>query len=61
VSRIVPEPVTPDIGMLAGALPVPFPGDPAGRIIYATAVARGAPLVTGDRRMARRDPARVIW
>lgn len=47
--------------MLAGALPVPFPGDPAGRIIYATAVARGAPLVTGDRRMARHDPARVIW
>lgn len=60
-SRIVPEPVTSDIGVLAGALPAPFPGDPADRIIYATAVARGAPLVTGDRRIARHDPARVIW
>ncbi|HUG65352.1 MAG TPA: type II toxin-antitoxin system VapC family toxin [Gaiellaceae bacterium] len=53
--------VTPEVGMLAGSLPVPFPGDPADRIIYATAVSRDLPLVTGDRRIARHDPTRVVW
>jgi PIN domain nuclease of toxin-antitoxin system len=60
-SGLVPTPVTPEIGMLAGSLPVPFPGDPADRIIYATAVARDLRLVTGDRRIARHDPVRVVW
>jgi PIN domain nuclease of toxin-antitoxin system len=54
-------PVTPEIGMLAGSLPMPFPGDPADRIIYATAVSRDLPLVTGDRRIARHDPGRAVW
>ena len=58
---VVSAPVTPEIGTLAGSLPIPFPGDPADRIIYATAVARDVPLVTGDRRIARHDPARVVW
>lgn len=60
-SNLVSTPVTPEIGMLAGSLPVPFPGDPADRIIYATAVARDLRLVTGDRRIARHDPERVVW
>lgn len=38
-----------------------FPGDPADRIIYATAVERGAPLVSRDTEIAGFDPARVIW
>jgi len=58
---VVEAPVTAELGVLAGSLPVPFPGDPADRIIYATAVSRGLPLVTGDRRIARHDPRRVIW
>jgi len=60
-SGLVSAPVTPEIGMLAGSLPGPFPGDPADRIIYATAVARDLRLVTGDRRIARHDPERVVW
>jgi PIN domain nuclease of toxin-antitoxin system len=60
-SGLVSTPVTPEIGMLAGSLPVPFPGDAADRIIYATAVARDLRLVTGDRRIARHDPERVVW
>jgi PIN domain nuclease of toxin-antitoxin system len=59
--RVTSRLVTPEIGMLAGSLPGPFPGDPADRIIYATAVANDLPLVTGDRRIARHDPARVVW
>jgi len=58
---VATAPVTAELGMLAGSLPVPFPGDPADRIIYATAVSREAPLVTADRRLTRHDPARVIW
>jgi PIN domain nuclease of toxin-antitoxin system len=60
-SNIVAAPVTPDVGLLAGSLPLPFPGDPADRIIYATAVSRDVPLISGDRRIVRHDPHRVIW
>jgi PIN domain nuclease of toxin-antitoxin system len=60
-SRVAEAPVTAELGQLAGSLPVPFPGDPADRIIYATAVSRDLPLVTADRRLARHDPRRVVW
>jgi PIN domain nuclease of toxin-antitoxin system len=53
--------LTSDVASVAGMLPPPFPGDPADRIIYATALANGASLVTADRRLARHDPARVVW
>jgi PIN domain nuclease of toxin-antitoxin system len=55
------RPVTPDVALAAGSILPPFPGDPADRIIYATALATGALLVTADRRMARHDPERVVW
>lgn len=58
---IAPQPVTPDVALAAGSLLAPFPGDPADRIIYATALARDARLVTADRRLARLDPERVVW
>jgi PIN domain nuclease of toxin-antitoxin system len=38
-----------------------FHGDPADRIIYATAVAGRAKLVSKDRRMREFDPRRVVW
>jgi PIN domain nuclease of toxin-antitoxin system len=38
-----------------------FPGDPADRIVYATALERGTRLVSGDERIAGFDPARVVW
>jgi PIN domain nuclease of toxin-antitoxin system len=37
--------------LAAASLPAEFPGDPTDRLIYATAVAQGHPLVTRDRRM----------
>lgn len=58
------EAVAPDTSMAvrAGSLdPQTFPGDPADRLIYATAVERGARLVSADERLRAADPARVIW
>lgn len=55
--------VTPAIAGTAVALPSSFPGDPADRLIYATAVEYGCSLVTKDRRLrAHRSPRQVaIW
>lgn len=38
-----------------------FPGDPADRIIYATAVEHGVPLVSQDTKITDFDSARVVW
>lgn len=56
-------PVTPSIAATAVALPARFPGDPADRIIYATAVENGWQLVTKDQKLrSHRHPRRVtIW
>lgn len=59
--RVVELPLTSEIAIEAGRLPEGFPGDPVDRIVYATAAAKGARLVTGDRRITAFDPARVIW
>jgi len=58
---VSPFPVTPDIALAAGSLLSPFPGDPADRLVYATAVVTDARLVSGDRRIVRHDPNRVVW
>ena len=38
-----------------------FPRDPADRMIYATARANGATLVTMDRRIREYDPRGTLW
>ena len=43
--------LTPDLAASAAALPATFPGDPADRVIYATAVHHGWSLISKDRRM----------
>lgn len=55
--------VTPAIGDTAVSLPSSFPGDPADRLIYATAVEHGYQLVTKDRRLRKhRHPRQVtVW
>jgi PIN domain nuclease of toxin-antitoxin system len=50
-----------DIALAAALLDDTFPGDPADRLIYATARHAGAPLVTRDARIARFDPDRAVW
>lgn len=55
--------ITPAIADSAVALPDSFPGDPADRLIYATAIEQGAKLVTRDRAIAEHDKPRalVVW
>ena len=55
--------VTPAIADTAAQLPSSFPGDPADRLIFATAVEHGARLITKDRRLRdHRHPRPVtIW
>lgn len=55
--------ITPAVAAAAVALPSSFPGDPADRLIYATAVEHGWNLVTKDSRMRKhRHPRPVtIW
>lgn len=53
---------TVSIAVRAGSLdPETFPGDPADRVIYATALELGVRLVTADQKIATFDPTRVIW
>lgn len=54
---------TPAIAEAAAALPSSFPGDPADRLIYATAVENGWRLVTKDRKLrSHRHPRPVaVW
>jgi PIN domain nuclease of toxin-antitoxin system len=55
--------VTPAIADTAVSLPSSFPGDPADRLIYATAVEHGLKLVTKDRAIRDHDRQRsvAIW
>src|SRR5437660_8944766 len=53
--------LTPAIADAAAGLPASFPGDPADRLIFATAVEHGWRLVTKDRRMrGHRHPRPVV-
>ena len=49
--HVVTLPIDPAIAAAAVALPSSFPGDPADRLIYATAIVRGLRLVTKDGRL----------
>lgn len=55
--------VTPASADTAVALPSSFPGDPADRMIYATAVEHGLKLVTKDRAIRNHAHPRsvVVW
>ena len=55
--------VTPAIAATAVSLPSSFPGDPADRLVYATAVEHGCLLVTKDHRLrSHRHPRPVaVW
>ena len=59
VERVQPLPVTPDVAIDAAQLR--FASDPFDRIIYATARAEDALLVTRDERLHAFDPERTVW
>lgn len=51
-----------DVALAAALLDEPaFPGDPADRLILATARSLHAPLITRDERMRSFAPAETVW
>ncbi len=51
-----------EVALAAGLLDArSFPGDPADRLIYATARAAGATLLTRDQAIRAFDPASTLW
>ena len=58
---IVVKPITPDIAALAAHFPDDYPGDPADRLIGATARAEGMRLVTHDAAIRRSPLIRTVW
>lgn len=53
--------ITPAIADTAVHLPQAFPGDPADRLIYATAVEHGLPLLSKDRRLREHPESVAVW
>jgi PIN domain nuclease of toxin-antitoxin system len=60
-SRVMVQPITPEIAAFAVELPSSFPKDPADRLIAATAMVEGAPLVTADERIRQAKLVQTIW
>jgi PIN domain nuclease of toxin-antitoxin system len=61
VARVIVKPMTPEIAAFAGRLPAGFPKDPADRLIAATAIVEGVPLVTADERIRQAKVVQAIW
>lgn len=55
------EPVSADIARLAGSFGEEMHGDPADRIIAATALHLGCPLVTADDKLRACPAVRTLW
>jgi PIN domain nuclease of toxin-antitoxin system len=55
--------ITPAIAGTAVGLPASFPGDPADRLIYATAIEHGLGLITKDQAIREHDHPRslTVW
>lgn len=60
-NKITVRAITPQIASLSAQLPAVLEADPADRLIVATALAEGAPLVTADRKLRRSDEIETIW
>ena len=59
---VLAMPLTPPLAVAAAALGAEdFPGDPADRMIYASARDAGAPLVTKDARLREFDARGTLW
>ena len=60
-SRAAILPITTKIAVLANQLPASYSHDPADRLIGATSLAEGIPLVTKDRNIRGFNQIRTIW
>ena len=59
--RVTLVPLTPEIAVRSTRLGAAFPGDPADRILVATARELGASLVTKDRILRSAEGVRTVW
>lgn len=55
------EPVSADIAQLAGSFGEEMHGDPADRIIAATALHLGCPLATADEKLRAHPAIKTLW
>lgn len=53
--------ITPAVAVKAAELPALFPGDPADRLVAATAILESALLITKDVRMHKAAIVRTAW
>jgi PIN domain nuclease of toxin-antitoxin system len=60
-SRFVVRPISGRACARTAGLPASYPKDPADRIIGATALVEGLPLVTADREIRRSKAIQTIW
>ena len=60
-ARFVILPLTAAVTRIAVEFPSPYPLDPMDRIIGATALDRGVPLVTKDKMIRKAKALSVIW
>ena len=55
------RPISTAVALTAARLPTNFPGDPADRLIAATAIVEGLSLITADRNIRRSRSVKTIW
>jgi PIN domain nuclease of toxin-antitoxin system len=60
-TRFLILPITAAVTRIAVEFPSPYPLDPMDRIIGATALDRGVPLVTKDKMIRKAKALPVIW
>ena len=60
-ARFVTLPITARSSSRAVGLPAGFPSDPADRIICATALVEGIPLITADDAIRRSKVIATVW
>jgi PIN domain nuclease of toxin-antitoxin system len=59
--KVVSLPLTPEIAVRAAAFDASVPGDPADRMIVATALHHHAPVVTKDKRIQSFREVHTVW
>ena len=60
-SRTAVRPITVSVAVLANELSTDYSGDPCDRLIGATAMVEGIPLVTKDVKIRASKQVKTIW
>jgi len=61
IEGVVIKQLNPEIAALAAELPEEYSSDPADRLIGATAIIEGLPLVTRDQKIRASSRLKTIW